>query len=144
MSRWLLRVGMAVVLGSVAGRVSAQQPGPIQPVVHEMGQPQGRLVPQVAAAYPVPSAAPCAAEQTAEQAQRPGFCTRCLNSVGLGCAASHNSVGCGSSYSHYIFVFGSCRQFFGEPCFPWGPDTLPPGHPGSNRGAGAGCSKCGW
>ena len=148
MNRWLLRVALAVVLGCGAGRASAQQPGPIQPVVHEMGQPQVRLAPQPAVAYTAQSGAPCAAEQKPEQAQ-PGFCMRCLNSIGLGCAANHDSPGCGSCYSHYIFVFGSCRQFFGEPCFPWGPDTLPgkfgtTGGAGGAGGAGGGCSKCGW
>jgi hypothetical protein len=145
MNRWLLRVALAVVLGCGASRASAQQPGPIQPVVHEMGQPQARQAPQPAVTNSAQSAAPCAAEQKPEPAQ-PGFCMRCLNSIGLGCAASHDTVGCGSCYAQYIFVFGSCRQFFGEPCIPWGPDTLPGkfSTTGGAGGAGGGCSKCGW
>ena len=149
MSRWLLRVGLAVVLGSVASRATAQQPGPIQPVIHEMGQPEVRLAAQPAASYPIQSSAPCSQCEDQAKAQSQGSwlsrqATKCLNNVGLGCAASHNTVGCGSCYSHYIFVFGSCRQFFGEPCFPWGPDTLPPGHPGARSDGGTGGGRCGW
>jgi hypothetical protein len=151
MSRWLLRVGLAIVLGSLAGRATAQQPGPIRPVVHEMGQSQAPQVPQPMGQYPVSQAAPCAGQPGEQEKPQPQGswlsrqCTKCLNSVGLGCAASHDTLGCGSCYAHYIFVFGSCRQFFGEPCFPWGPDTLP-GHFGGAAGAGGGggCSKCGW
>ncbi len=145
MSRWLLRVGLAVVLGTVAGQAKAQQPGTIQPVVHEMGQ--APIVAQPAGQY---SSAPCATcgqggDPSAKPAKQENFVNKCLHSVGLNCAASHNTVGCGSCYGHYIFVFGSCRQFFGEPCIPWGPDTLP-GRSGGAGGAGAGggCSKCGW
>jgi hypothetical protein len=38
--------------------------------------------------------------------QRQGFC----------CWDTHNSVGCGNLTSDLVFMFGSCRQFFGEPC----------------------------
>lgn len=43
----------------------------------------------------------------------------------LGCWASHNCPTCGSLKSECIFLFGSCRQFFGEPCLK-GPPPLPP------------------
>jgi hypothetical protein len=79
----------------------------------------------------------------------------CLNKRGVGCDATHNTIGCGSCYGHCIFVFGSCRQFFGEPCYP-----LPPkdfggefmkscsalfGGPSvfNNDGSGGGCASCG-
>jgi hypothetical protein len=152
MSRWLLRVSLAVVLGVVAdsGRATAQQPGrtgPIQPVVHEMGQSQVPVVVRPVAPVSVEAAAPCAGQPTEAGQPEHGWlhntCMKCLNSVGLGCAASHDTVGCTSCYAQYIFFFGSCRQFFGEPCIPWGPDNLPGKHGGS-QGGGAGCSKCGW
>ncbi len=42
---------------------------------------------------------------------------RMLNRCGLGCYTTHNVPGCGSLHSELTFTFGSCRQFFGEPCF---------------------------
>lgn len=40
------------------------------------------------------------------------------------CWAHHNSPGCGNFYSEFNFIFGSCRTFYGEPCFR-GPPPLP-------------------
>jgi hypothetical protein len=41
------------------------------------------------------------------------------------CWAHHNTLGCSSLASEYMFMFGSCRQFYGEPCFKGPPP--PPG-----------------
>jgi hypothetical protein len=154
MSRWLLRAGLAVVLGAIVGRANAQEsvvvtPQPIQPVVHEMSEGTS------------PSSAPCATCGSAGaegQAPKDGnWMTRtvnkCLQTHGLGCAASHNSNGCTSCYARLVFVFGSCRQFFSEPCVQPNPDTYParvpiippqpsvPNYVGG--GGGGGCSSCG-
>ena len=43
----------------------------------------------------------------------------------LGCYAHHNDYSCGSLHSECTFLFGSCRQFYGEPCLK-GPPPLPP------------------
>jgi hypothetical protein len=48
------------------------------------------------------------------------------------CWASHNGYSCSSFQSENIFLFGSCRAFFGEPCLngppppPWDPESGPP------------------
>ncbi|HYV39772.1 MAG TPA: hypothetical protein VE988_29050 [Gemmataceae bacterium] len=69
----------------------------------------------------------------------------CLNSKGLGCQATHNTVGCGSCYGHLLFVFGSCRQFFGDTCMPIQPDGNRAGtaagysNPNAAGGTGGGC-----
>jgi hypothetical protein len=157
MSRWLLRAGLAVVLGAIVGRANAQEsvatPRPIQPVVHEMSEGASS------------SGAPCATcGSAAPEGQAPkegNWATRtvnkCLQTHGLGCAASHNSNGCTSCYARLVFVFGSCRQFFTEPCVQPGPDTyparvpiIPPQIPVPNYvsavgggGGGGGCSSCG-
>ena len=61
--------------------------------------------------------------------------------VPLGCWASHNGYSCGSARSEAVFIFGSCRQFFGEPCLkgppppPWSPAANYP--PGGVDGRGA-------
>jgi len=34
------------------------------------------------------------------------------------CYADVNSVGCGSLKAECTFIFGSCRKFYGEPCYP--------------------------
>jgi hypothetical protein len=58
----------------------------------------------------------------------------CLNDKGLGCCATHNSFGCTSLYAQCTFIFGSCRQFFMEPCV-----SPPPGNPcGGATGCGGG------
>jgi hypothetical protein len=44
-----------------------------------------------------------------------------LNRQGHHCAATVGSYGCGSWRADCVFAFGSCRAFFGEPCFPEGP-----------------------
>ena len=60
----------------------------------------------------------------------------------LGCYAHHNDYSCGSLHSECTFLFGSCRQFYGERCLKspplspvpgYDPATLtytPPGAPG--------------
>ena len=40
------------------------------------------------------------------------------------CYADHNSVGCGNFCSEFNFIFGSCRTFYGEPCYK-GPPPMP-------------------
>jgi len=40
----------------------------------------------------------------------------CLRRLNVGCSATQNSVGCGSLKAECIFVFGSCRAFYREPC----------------------------
>jgi hypothetical protein len=52
--------------------------------------------------------------------------------IPTGCWASHNGYSCGSFQSESVFIFGSCRAFFGEPCPngppppPWDPEAGPP------------------
>ena len=59
------------------------------------------------------------------------------------CWASHNGYSCGSFQSESVFIFGSCRAFFGEPCLngppppPWDPEAGPPPPK-------AGCNCRGW
>jgi hypothetical protein len=61
------------------------------------------------------------------QEQRKSICARIaqrFKNIPGNCWASHNGVGCSSLGSTCTFMFGSCRQFFGEPCFN-GPTPLP-------------------
>jgi len=74
--------------------------------------------------------APSATPAGLEAAPRGGPLRRRLHGHfqrhGLGCWATHESVGCGSCQAERTFIFGSCREFFGEPCLQ-GPPPLPPG-----------------
>jgi hypothetical protein len=63
-----------------------------------------------------------------------------LNKHGLGCAGNHEWFGCGSCRSYTTFMFGSCRTFFGEPCFPKEPRQRV-GVLGSARDGCAGCGR---
>lgn len=45
----------------------------------------------------------------------------------IGCWASFNGYTCSSFHSTWTFVFGSCRDFYGEPCLKTAPPSpLPP------------------
>ena len=66
----------------------------------------------------------------------------------LGCWASFNGYSCTSLKSTLVFTFGSCRDFYGEPCLKGAPPSaLPPWAgrqpaPGGPAGK-AGCTSCG-
>lgn len=88
-----------------------------------------------------------------ESGSQPGFFRRCFpkpwggchndGSNAVGCYANHNDFGCGSFASDGVFIFGTCRAFFGQSCnkrpgpTPWellygphmatAPGVLPPG-----------------
>lgn len=72
-----------------------------------------------------------------------------LNKHGLCCNAHHSWFGCGNFHSEMTFIFGSCRTFFGEPCFPKPPRAGLFGGSGLFGGGGLGifgrnsaCSTC--
>ncbi|HKB36916.1 MAG TPA: hypothetical protein VKD72_10710 [Gemmataceae bacterium] len=51
-----------------------------------------------------------------------------LSHLYLKCWATHLEPTCGSLHSEWMFLFGSCRHFYTEPCLPGPPPLpLPPG-----------------
>jgi hypothetical protein len=68
-------------------------------------------------------------KQLCEAVSRPFV--NCLNSKGLGCCATQDSFGCTSLHAQCTFIFGSCREFYFEPC------VAPP--PGQPWGGACGC-----
>jgi hypothetical protein len=60
------------------------------------------------------------------------------------CVAHHNGLGCGNLKAECVFIFGGCREFYGEPCYK-GPNPYPPHHSLFHKGGreGTGCSTCG-
>src|SRR5262245_41656896 len=131
----------ACFLLSAAGLVAAQEAarnGVVPPPTERTGQPVLSIDHPLATPPPPP----------AESAM-----TRHLNKFGLGCNAHHTWFGCGSFRSEMTFIFGSCRTFFGEPCFPKPPQVKEsvagrglfgrePGAGGSLLRRALGCSSC--
>jgi hypothetical protein len=72
--------------------------------------------------------------------RRPQLCERWFNRSRIfGCWADYNTdYNCGSCRSEYLFIFGSCRQFWREPCLKE-PPTNPLGVPRVD--AHCGCNK---
>ncbi len=161
MRRWLIRAVLAVLgLGAAAGFGRAQSlpvaTNPPAPGVTATTGPTAVAVPSSVAwpdpafsHLPVPTPAPAL---VADPNQMHPFKARLHNLIQRHpsyCWSSHNSVGCGSLEAECTFLFGSCRQFFGEPCFK-GQPTIPglpppPGAPAYGYGVGAaggGCRSC--
>jgi hypothetical protein len=68
----------------------------------------------------------------------------CLHSLHLCCWSHMNFVGCGNAKSECTFIFGSCRDFYGEPCRTGPPPfPVPPGYgyaaPDGYAPQGCGC-----
>jgi hypothetical protein len=155
MKRWLLRMGLAVGIGwtLTASGASAQQTNPpptgvepvsLQgpgPVIHNMCAEQATKV----AMPPLPTAATSKMVATPptydgyvpvipSPEDRPGWRPICawMKRHGFLCYAPHEWPTCGSIHGECIFMFGSCREFFGEPCVS-GPQP-PPWANGGNGG----------
>jgi hypothetical protein len=65
----------------------------------------------------------------------------------FGCWATHFADGCGSFHSDMVFIFGSCRAFYGEGCRKDPPSIYQPGYgpagyvpPGAAGQGGSGCN----
>lgn len=108
----------AVGMGIVTGLARAQDPPAQAPI-----------------APPVVTATELAPDAGAPQT-RPSWVQAHLQKHGLGCWSHVNSLDCGSLKQECTFIFGSCRQFFGEPCLQPPPDD--PASLGHGRG-GCGC-----
>ncbi len=52
------------------------------------------------------------------------------------CWSHHNTLGCGSFKSDFMFIFGSCRTYYGEPCLK-GPPPPPPWMQGLDAAPGS-------
>jgi hypothetical protein len=131
--RWYVRAALAVLIGvgTAAGLARAQPPAPAP-----------APAPEPWAAIEFGTGAACPAAPAAGAPHHPvldWLCSRprpikdavhdCMHAKGVGCWSHHNAYLCGSWKSECTFVFGSCREFFGEPCLPGPPP--PPAVPGA-------------
>jgi hypothetical protein len=116
-SPFLGRAGLAVAVGLavITGLARAQDPIPVS---------KSAAAP-IVGAPPYTNYAP-----TPEVQASTSWLHAHLNRQGHHCASNVGSLGCGSWRADCIFAFGSCRAFFGEPCFP---DSA-----SSHQGLGAG------
>ena len=107
MVRWALQTMM--VLGLTASASQAQQQ---QPVVVNVNFVQPYMPPNV------PPTAPTNTElgnfMPPPQMPPPSR----ANQLNLACYTNRNSPGCTNLRSELRWIFGTCRDFFGEPCLP--------------------------
>jgi len=121
--RWVFWAALAALVGwgLAAGRARAEgpehSPEPWSVIEHGAGSP---LPPP-----PAPTPNPAFTHKGPVR----DYVHDCMHRVGVGCWSHHNMYTCSSFHSEFIFVFGSCRQFFGEPCLPGPPEPpMPPGY----------------
>jgi hypothetical protein len=114
-----LGMALALGLGVVAGRAQAQLPGqpiPPSPYAGPAVVDPGWFAPSLGK---VCSPLVVAGER----------CDNCLNRHGFNCYSLHTFPTCSSVRSEFIFIFGSCRAFYGEPCLRRPPLVpVPPGY----------------
>jgi hypothetical protein len=152
--RWFVRAALAAVLGlGAAGLARAQAPAPppnLEPwAVIEYGS----------AGEPRQAPAPAAEAQAAHSKglirdwlhNRPkpvqDHVHDTMHAHGVGCWSHFNAYTCSSWKSECTFIFGSCREFFGEPCLPGPPQPpMPPGYgplyPPPGYGTKSKCPNC--
>jgi hypothetical protein len=125
MTRWLLRMGLAAGLGAglMPAGVGAQDVQTTPPVVVH-----NYCVPQVVVIAQPPDPAP---PRPPSKGFLRSFCD-CWHRQGYACWTELGHPGCSSISSELTFMFGSCRQFFSEPCY-----TGPAG--GYGNGGGCNC-----
>ena len=120
MKRWFVGISVAMIVAWSVGTGTA--------MAQDLPLGQVRVIP-TPASQPFYQYAPQAGQCQAgcAQAGTGNPILDCLNRHGLGCMATHESHGCGSCYSQVLFIFGSCRQFFGERCIKGPPPSPVPG-----------------
>ena len=120
--RWYIRMALAAVigLGVAAGLARSQEvvPPPARTVdswsVNEFGGGASlHPMPQLEAPPEWPKKGPVR-----------DWIHDCLHKQGFCCWSHHNAYTCGSVKSELVFIFGPCKEFFGEPCLP-GPPQPP-------------------
>lgn len=113
MRTWTMKLGLSlmVVLSFRAERLPAQEIT-IGPFEHILVVPAAPYEP--ARVMPMPYvAAPRTPPPPARHAVNYLF-----NMHGMGCQSNAPWGACGSYHYDMRFIFGSCRDFFGEPCYP--------------------------
>lgn len=122
----------ALGLGVTAGLARAEEKAPTQaaPAV----APQVEAVPHELAPEAAPATAPApghhgGARHPVLALLRPRTYIEAVRShLPLGCYGHHNDYSCSSLHAERTFLFGSCRQFYGERCLKGPPLSPVPGY----------------
>jgi len=124
--RWYIRAALAAVigLGITAGLARSQEP---------VAPPQRTTEPWAVIEYGNAGVAPQPVLEAPPEWPHKGpvrdWVHDCMHRGGVGCWSHHNTFTCGSFKSEWTFIFGSCKEFFGEPCLPGPPQPpYPPGY----------------
>ncbi|HKI36781.1 MAG TPA: hypothetical protein VKA46_33310 [Gemmataceae bacterium] len=148
--RWYVRAALAAVvgLGVAASLARAQEPPPGVVIGPE---PWALLDSGAWSPTPPPPDTP----PLPRKGPIRDWVRDCGNKIGVCCWSHHNAFTCSSWKSEGTFIFGGCRQFFGETClqgppqppFPPGYGPLPgygpvPGYGSPGYGEKAGCPNC--
>jgi hypothetical protein len=117
----VVRLVIIVSLGVYVGSLQAQNPYPGIPLGDgpHPGAVQKHPFPP-SPNWPITPITPSPFDPAALGTDAKGMIKKHMNKKGLGCWAHFNCPACGSCNSECLFLFGSCRQFFGENC-PQGP-----------------------
>ncbi len=112
-------LGLVVALGCALASANAQAP---EPTVILVPSTSGEVVVPYGDAKPAApgirlGAWPLSHSNAAADANSAPVRSK-LNQCGYWCKSNINWYGCGGIRSELQFVFGSCRTFFTEPCFP--------------------------
>ena len=148
--REIIRATLAAVVGL---GVTVSLAGAQQPMVQPVPQPAPKPAPSVEPWEVIETGGGAAQHPVAVQIDEvPPFPRKgpvrdwfhdCMHGIGVGCWSHHNYYGCSSWKSEFTFVFGSCRQFFGEPCLAGPPQPpYPPGYTPPPPSGKAGCPNC--
>jgi hypothetical protein len=130
-------LGLALMSGLVRGE---DKPGPVYPVPGVMRE----------VIADGPSDASQGTKLHPEGRRQGGIVERWHNRRPiLFCYGNFNDYSCGSLHSELLFLFGSCRQFYGERCLKEPPPYPIPGFDPVAAGIEApgkrsGCRSCGW
>jgi hypothetical protein len=138
----------ALGLGVTAGLARADKPAP-GPVVSQPPTAQtqtDRVVPipdaTMTESTPVDEYPVQVKHPTLERLKSGKVCQAIASHLPLTCYGHHNDYACGSIHADLVFLFGSCRQFYGERCLknppaspvlgfdPYNLTFNPPGSPG--------------
>jgi hypothetical protein len=94
---------------------------PLEPVPNVIPPPGDS--PAVKEAAVGPAVVPLVAEKAAKKPLCP-LLAHFLHPHSWGCGSDPYNPGCSSCEDECIFLFGSCRQFYGEPCYKKSPPPL--------------------
>lgn len=125
-------VGLAVMSGLARGADK-------DPIVVKSGEMQFEEVTEAAPKHPrLHRLRPMAVKERAKEHWQ--------NRTPLACYGNFNDYSCGSIHSELTFLFGSCRQFFGERCLKGPPPYPVPGFDPVAAGIESpgrhGCRRC--